>query len=196
MVMNSDLAESVRSSDEIELIQIKEYNYKDINCCICLCNSNFQSSLKMNCCNQILHKECFLEWINYPVHNSDYNSDYNFNNKLYCVICKTKIHNFDDIITLGEFVNYIENKQIDKSNDSLVLHYKRIISKLYKDHTLVSDTFNEDVVRRQGTMVFNTGIDFNKEIRYCFFYFFCIFFFLVMIILFSDYNDNDNDNVS
>ena len=154
------------NSDEIELIQIREYNYEDINCCICLGNSNFQSSLKMNCCNQTLHKECFLEWINYPVRNS------NYNNKLYCIICKTKIDKFDDIITLGEFVNYIEDKQVDKSNDDLVLHYKKIISELYKD-SIVTNIFNADI----------SNDDFNKEIRYCFCNLFCIFFFLVMIMI-------------
>ena len=164
------------NSDEIELIQIREYNnYNNLceeMCCICLSNSDFHSSfstefVKMICCNQTLHKECFLEWINYPINKNSYN------NKFDCVICKTKIKNFDDIITLGEFVNYIENKNLDKSNDALVIHYKKIISELYKD-SIITIIFNSET---------QDDDNFNKEIRFCFCNLFCIFFLLITIMI-------------
>jgi hypothetical protein len=160
------------NSDEIELIQIREYNNScEEMCCICLSNSDFHSSfstefVKMFCCNQTLHKECFLDWINYPINKNSYN------NKFDCVICKTKIKNFNDIISLGEFVNYIENKQIDKRNDALVLHYKRIISELYKD-SIVTNIFNSDTQHDE----------YNTDIKFCFYNLFCIFFFLVIITI-------------
>lgn len=177
--MNGDLHRSGSfarqgNNEEIELIRIRECNnLSEENCCICLSEPYFSRSfIKMYCCNQTLHKECFLEWINYPIHK---NSDYN--NKLHCVICKTKIENFDEIITLGEFINYIETKTYYRNNDSLVLHYKKIISELYKDSfvkiIINSDTFTDSVDTQQSIF----------DLTYCFCNIFCIFFFLIMIMI-------------
>lgn len=115
-------------SDEIELIQIRDYTY---DCCICLnetLSCNDSTLLKMNCCNQTLHKECFLEWIIHPM-----NKNYNYNNKFNCVICKTKINNFDEIISLGDFINYIQNNKYNKDD---IIYYKDILFKLYRNNII------------------------------------------------------------
>lgn len=160
-------------SDEIELIQIKKDNYIDNYCCICLNDTldfNYTyppfTFLKMNCCNQTLHKECFLEWIIHPV-----NKNYNYNNKFHCVICKTKINNFDEIISLGEFINYIQN---NKNNKSDIGYYKNILTELYKNNIITTIMINSEDDKTD---------DYYTELNYCSCNIICVFFFLVIIML-------------
>ena len=126
--------------------------------------------IKMNCCNQKLHKKCFLEWILYPI-----TKNHNYNNKLYCIICKSKIKNLEDIIPLGDFINYIEKKQYETDDKKLISYYKKIISDFYEDSIVTIIINSED----------NNEIEeyLNKELRFCFCNLFCIIFLFMLFIL-------------
>ena len=168
----------IRQDDEIELIEIKQRvnsestidTYKVVDCCICLDTlQNNLDFIKMNCCKQKVHKSCLLEWINYPIACRYYN----YSNKFSCIICKTKIKNLKDIISIGDFINYIEDKKDDNNNKNrykMVLYYKNIISELYKDSiiTLVLNSYNED---------------YTREVRYCFYNLYSIISLIIVIIV-------------
>lgn len=163
-------------NDEIELIRIDKTNInvddeKYIYCCICL-NTDCKwepKFIKMNCCNQNLHKKCFLEWILYPI-----TKNHNYNNKLYCIVCKSKIKNLEDIIPLGDFINYIEKKQYEIDDKELIFYYKKIISDFYEDSIVTIIINSED----------NNEIEeyLNKELKIC--NLFCIILFFIIFILF------------
>jgi hypothetical protein len=170
-------AVNIRQDDEIELIEINQRvnsesmnTYKVVDCCICLDTlQNNLDFIKMNCCRQKVHKICLLEWINYPIACRHYN----YSNKFSCIICKTKIKNLKDIISIGDFINYIEDKKDDNNNKNrskMVLYYKNIISELYKDSiiTIVLNSYNED---------------YTREIRYCYYNLYSIIFLIIVIIV-------------
>jgi hypothetical protein len=160
------------NSDEIELIKLQTDD--DVYCCICLntdkmSHDQFNSKIiKMNCCNQNLHENCFLEWILYPI-----TRNHNYNNKLYCIICKSKIKNLKNIITLGDFINYVESNQCETDDKEFISYCKKIISDFYKD-SIMTIIINSDELEEQH----------NKEFNFCFCnLFYTIFFFMLIILL-------------
>ena len=169
----------VNSSEFIELIQMDN----DVYCCICLNTSkesdlqfNYIDFIKMDCCNQRIHKNCFLDWIIHPI-----KSNKKYDNKFHCIICKTKIINLQNTIKIGDFINYITNDIHCHSKtllpyDSTILHYKKIISELYKDNIItIMLKSDEYYYLNKGNKYFFNNI--------CFVFIFLIMIFLLIIVV-------------
>jgi hypothetical protein len=163
----------VNSNEFIELIEMDNNVY----CCICLNTDGYIETstlkerddyifIKMDCCNQQIHKNCFLDWIVHPIKTNK-----KYDNKFHCIICKTKIVNLQNIISLGDFINYIENTQNTLTNPT-IFHYKKLISELY-NHSIMSIILNSEDENKGDT-----------DLKY-FFYNVCfIFIFLIMVFVF------------
>lgn len=177
---------NVRDCRNIESIELIEMN-NNIYCCICL-NTNVNNQnydfVKMNCCNQQIHKNCFLDWILYPIKKNN-----NYDKKFHCIICKTKIINLQNIISIGDFINYFEKNCTLQTNEDVirrqgiscrlmtssleVSHYKTIISEFYKDSIVTIIINSED----------DTNEHLNNELKFCFCNLFCIIFFFISLII-------------
>lgn len=83
----------------------------DFICCICL-DEDTVDLIKLECCQQLLHKSCFVSWI--------ISKGIDF----YCPICRNKIHNLTKLITLNDIFDNITNNfprnnklKIDNANE-------------------------------------------------------------------------------
>ena len=170
----------VNSNEFIELIEMD----KNVYCCICLNTDvnrqvtlpsndlqfNYPDFIKMDCCNQQIHKNCFLDWIIHPIKTNK-----KYDNKFHCIICKTKIVNLQNTIPIGDFINFIENTKPISLTATMPLLLKKIISELYKD-SVITNMFKSDDTKRDTKR--------DTDLKY-FFYNVCfIFIFLIMIFVF------------
>lgn len=94
-------------------------NINEDLCCICLNTYNY-NWITLKCCGQKIHDECLMDWLII---------DTNINYK--CPICRKSIQ-LDEIITLGTFIDYINNKNIVVTKKKV----ESLISKLYNETTI------------------------------------------------------------
>lgn len=87
-------------------------------CCICLddINNYDNNTINLDCCNQRLHKICFMDWILIKGVVSN------------CPMCRKNICNLNEVITLNDIYDNISNfspnnmKKIDNAN-IIINHY-------------------------------------------------------------------------
>lgn len=87
-------------------------------CCICLddINNYDNNTINLDCCNQKLHKICFMDWILIKGVVSN------------CPMCRKNISNLNEVITLNDIYDNISNfspnnmKKIDNAN-IIINHY-------------------------------------------------------------------------
>ena len=65
-------------------------NIMQTECCICLNNINDKDIFTLECCNNLVHHECIIEWINSSIDNSfvEYNK---------CILCRSFNTTINDI---------------------------------------------------------------------------------------------------
>jgi hypothetical protein len=100
------------------LLIIKLIMYTNImhtECCICLNDIETDDIFRLECCNNVVHHDCIISWINSSIDKkfSDYNK---------CVLCKIYNKSIDDyyqnILSEREIDNY---ENLDNSNNHLVI---------------------------------------------------------------------------
>lgn len=162
--------------DAIELNTIELNTVEPIDkniCCICLNTRELKCNYtKIDCCNQVLHNECLIDWI--TVSNS-------------CPICR-KSCKINKLIKLEEFMIYINNKPelIEKLIDDKKTSKKLLID-LYGDDFLIQimnhesqDQEDQEELEENHTITFKS---FFVQI----YWMLSIFIFLVLIVfLFTD----------
>ena len=88
-------------------------NIMQTECCICLNNINDKDIFTLECCNNPVHHECIIEWINSSIDNSftEYNK---------CILCRSFNTTINDIYhdLLRERNNSQINIVIDNNRDN------------------------------------------------------------------------------
>jgi hypothetical protein len=81
-------------------------------CQICLMAIDTASTVKLQCCHQTIHKDCFLKWLSYKGID------------VKCPICRSEIHIKDHIVTLSDVQEYYNNNSNkDKLREVLIKVY-------------------------------------------------------------------------
>lgn len=140
--------------DEMVSIDLTEF----FTCCICL-DENLTDgieALKLNCCNQYIHKMCFIDWVLTKVKD------------ITCPICRKHILNLKEFITLEDILdnlcfNYPKNtkKKIDNAN-SIIQQLWYINEENGNRIDLTLETTNTQTQSNQDTYIIN--FIFNKLI--------------------------------
>jgi hypothetical protein len=137
-------------------------------CCICLNTEDDTSNhIKIDCCNQISHKKCLIDWI--IVSNT-------------CPICR-KNYQFEKIIRLEEFILHINNdpELCEKLIENKV-SFKKLLLELYADHIFIQIMNNDSEIRDNNE---NVSFRYNSFIIQIYWFFTMLLLLLLMIFLFS-----------
>ena len=84
-------------------------------CCICLNDIEDTNIFRLDCCKQMVHHDCIIEWINTNIDRNlpDYNK---------CVLCKSYNSSIDDYY--NDLLNSRRNNtyiHLDNSNNNVVV---------------------------------------------------------------------------
>ena len=112
-------------NEEFELNNINTNSDDETDYC-CICINTFEDEfIKLQCCNQFIHKNCIMEFIT------------SINNNIYkCPICRTQI---DISVSFGKIIDYLNENPELISKDKI----QCIIKTFYKDIP-IKDLFNRN----------------------------------------------------
>ena len=132
-------------------------NDNDNDCCICI-NTTSGTWFKNNCCNQIIHKGCLLEW-------------FCTSGEINCPYCRTSI-NLESLINKRDFLNFTSGKNFDHDKIEKILNAE--YNAEYNDNVVIINNGNNTTV----------NINFESENRIVSIYSKCVYTIFTCLILF------------
>lgn len=148
---------------EIDITDINKFYQIKINdeCCICLEDPEYSENfIKLNCCKQLIHKDCLLKWIIIKENNEN------------CPLCRLQMK-IDEMYTIEDFlnnlkINNLKNKNTNKNIQNILQkwynlsdihipkHYRAFINNGERDiYDIETDTFQDDEPVNRSYIILN-----------------------------------------